>query len=307
MDRPSPSPTPLTARDPELDATRGLALVGVFLVNLPVMVLGPIRAAVPDSVLPSWGNLPWFLLHALVEGKAVAALGMLVGTGMLARSVRLGSAWVGVELRRIVVLAVFGAVHHAVWAGDVLWQWALASLLLLPVLRRGDAAVAAGMAVGLAAGFLGYGLGPQVAWVALGVLLVRRPRLRRAVPWLALLGLGYELRANGWVLPLHLRGLHLDPGLRTGLHALASTALGAAWPRLLRPPAGVVRDTLAALGRMTLTMYLVQTAVGLVVPGGPMGRLMLVALVTVGVQAAAARAWRRRGPAEAVLRWGMYR
>ncbi len=118
---------------------RGLALFGVLLVNIGDFS-GSVLAQEAGLSYPSgWGGaLPAFLVGMLLESKAAALLAMLFGAGLAVqweRTAMQGQA-VPFALRRAGALAVLGAAHSfLLWNVDILLDYAVISLLVLPFLR----------------------------------------------------------------------------------------------------------------------------------------------------------------------------
>src|SRR6476659_3276498 len=122
-----------------LDVVRGFALIGIFLMNIewfnrPIAELGmglPTTATGADW----WAG---YLIYILVQGKFWTMFSLLFGMGfavMLTRSERAGRSFLVPYIRRIAALAVFGACHHIfLWAGDILFSYAVAAMCLLLLL-----------------------------------------------------------------------------------------------------------------------------------------------------------------------------
>jgi uncharacterized membrane protein YeiB len=118
-----------------LDVVRGFALIGIFLMNVewfsrPIAELGGLPT---DATGADW----WagYLVFVLVQGKFWTMFSLLFGMGfavMLTRAERAGRAFLVPYVRRIAALAVFGALHHIfLWAGDILFSYAVAAMCLL--------------------------------------------------------------------------------------------------------------------------------------------------------------------------------
>lgn len=128
------------ARLLQLDVLRGLALLGVLLVNLSIF--SGFEWA-HDAHLPhpmGWGGGAFqYLCNTLVESKAAALLAMLFGAGLTIQHEALerrGERHLPFSLRRVGALALLGLAHSfLLWDGDILLDYALISLLMLPVLR----------------------------------------------------------------------------------------------------------------------------------------------------------------------------
>jgi uncharacterized protein len=123
-----------------LDVLRGLALLGVLLVNLDEFsgASWALQAKLPYPM--GWGGEVLSLLrHTFLEGKAAALLGLLFGVGLaiqLDSADRSGRAYTAFALRRVGALALIGLAHSfLLWNVDILLDYALISLMVLPFLR----------------------------------------------------------------------------------------------------------------------------------------------------------------------------
>jgi len=159
---PPPAPAPFAPvaegqRIEALDVVRGFALLGIFLMNIewfnrPVAALGD---GMPHGLSGADWLASWFIAY-FVQGKFWTIFSLLFGMGfavMLVRAERAGRAFMPVYLRRILALAVFGAVHFIyLWDGDILFSYAVGALALLIVLygRPWPLVIAGAALVGLA-------------------------------------------------------------------------------------------------------------------------------------------------------------
>ena len=99
-----------------LDVVRGFALFGIFLMNIewlnrPIAALG--IEGMPRGLTGADWLASWFIAY-FVQGKFWTIFSLLFGMGfavMLVRAERAGREFMTVYLRRILALAVFGAVH----------------------------------------------------------------------------------------------------------------------------------------------------------------------------------------------------
>jgi uncharacterized membrane protein YeiB len=182
-----------------LDVVRGFALIGIFLMNIewfnrPIAELG---LGLPGTAQDAnwWAG---YLIYIFVQGKFWTMFSLLFGMGfavMLTRAERAGRSFLVPYLRRIAALAVFGALHHIfLWAGDILFSYAVAAmclllllwapallLVLLPVTFFLLAALIPG--AGDWAGPIGAGL----SVVLLGAWFLRsEARLGKGMPWQSL-------------------------------------------------------------------------------------------------------------------------
>ncbi len=121
-----------------IDALRGIALVGVLLINLDT----EFRTTFFEQFLPvSYPNVADKVARAtlgfLVEFKAITIFSMLFGVGLAIQREAIGSrgAVPWLLTRRMLVLLGFGLIHLTViWNGDILTEYALAGLVALPFL-----------------------------------------------------------------------------------------------------------------------------------------------------------------------------
>jgi uncharacterized protein len=133
-------PTAPAERHLELDVLRGLALFGVLVVNVAMFSGSDIAL---EQKLPypwGWGGRwPGYLRSALIESKAAALLAMLFGAGLVIqceRVARQGRSYLAFAFRRSGALALIGIAHtFLLWNGDILLDYAVISLLMIPFLN----------------------------------------------------------------------------------------------------------------------------------------------------------------------------
>lgn len=166
-----------------LDVVRGIALLGIFLMNVEFFArpIADLDAGLPAGAagLDHWAG---WCVHVFVRGKFWTMFSLLFGMGfavMLGRAERAGRAFVRPYLRRTLALAAFGTLHYVfVWAGDILLSYAMGAALLMVVFHaRPGVLFALAAACGLFAAVLGAatGLGHALPWqpaLALGVPLL---------------------------------------------------------------------------------------------------------------------------------------
>jgi uncharacterized protein len=124
-----------------MDVLRALALFGVLIVN----VVTEFRVSIFQQFVPSGPLespvdrfLDAFVSYAL-DMKAFALFSLLFGIGLAVQLDRLANRerplyWLR---RRLVALLTFGLIHLLfIWNGDILTQYALAGLLILPIVRE---------------------------------------------------------------------------------------------------------------------------------------------------------------------------
>jgi uncharacterized protein len=123
-----------TPRMEGLDALRGFALFGLFIVHMPELfelywvhpATDPLQLAVHDTV--------WLLF----AGKAFALLALCFGVSffiIMDRAARRGVDFTGRFVWRLVLLAAMGLAHGLWYRGDVLEVLAVMGLFLLPFYR----------------------------------------------------------------------------------------------------------------------------------------------------------------------------
>jgi len=142
-------PTEPGARIESLDALRGLALFGVLMVNLQTQFrVSLFRFYSGFHTDPGYANLATDdAIRFLLESKAFAIFSFLFGVGLAMFFERRPMRRL---LRRLVVLLSIGFVHMLLWNGDILLAYAVAGLLVSPVLLAGPR-IAAGLALACAA------------------------------------------------------------------------------------------------------------------------------------------------------------
>ena len=150
---PPPPETPPPSSNPQavvpserieaLDAIRGVALAGVLLANLVGAFRVPVmRGYLPaDPATPYWDRIAEDFVQYAIQGKAITTFSVLFGVGLamqFERFARRGRPryWLG---RRLAALLLFGVAHLTlVWNGDILTEYALTGLLVLPLLAASN-------------------------------------------------------------------------------------------------------------------------------------------------------------------------
>lgn len=128
----------VTSRLPSLDVIRGLAVLGILLMNIEEMATP--KAAWDYPPLISWTGADqavWWLRDVLAKGTMRGLLSLLFGAGFILMTTREGRADVGVAdafVRRNVWLVLFGLVHGylLLWPGDILLIYGVVGLFLFP-------------------------------------------------------------------------------------------------------------------------------------------------------------------------------
>jgi uncharacterized protein len=140
MPKTAPSGVPPDERIAPIDILRGIALFGVMAVN----VVNEFRVSMFQQFVPGFETLSFpdrvagVFIAQVLELKAFALFSLLFGIGLGIQFERLSRGgqpfyFLG---RRLVVLLAFGLIHLlCIWNGDILTEYALAGLIVLPFLR----------------------------------------------------------------------------------------------------------------------------------------------------------------------------
>lgn len=124
-----------------IDAVRGFALLGIALMNIEFFSR-PMQGIAfgLDTSMTGLDYAAGWLVMAFVQGKFWLLFSLLFGMGfalMMERAEARGGGFGGVYLRRLLVLALFGAAHAVLlWPGDILLPYAIVGLLMLLLFRR---------------------------------------------------------------------------------------------------------------------------------------------------------------------------
>ena len=128
-----------------MDILRGLALVGILLMNIEWFGRSMLSLGSFDTNLTGLDHTAGWLVRCFVEGKFYKIFALLFGMGfavMLISAKEANRPYGSFFLRRMVVLYVFGLLHMAfLWGGDILHDYAFAGLVLLAwifFLKRSD-------------------------------------------------------------------------------------------------------------------------------------------------------------------------
>jgi uncharacterized protein len=138
-------PIASSERVTELDVLRGVALFGVFLVNMTT-VAGEGAMATADQIaaLPTAGvdHPVRIALRWLAFDKANTMFAFLFGLGFWLQMERItgrGGDFRSIYVRRLAVLLVFGLIHlQFFFAWDILHAYALCGFILLAMRKAGD-------------------------------------------------------------------------------------------------------------------------------------------------------------------------
>lgn len=138
---PSQGPVAPSHRIPGIDVLRGLALFGVLAINVVfefrVSIFEQFLPPTPTDTASAIDRALKVFLAAAIELKALALFSFLFGVGLAIQFDRLTNnpRRLTLLIRRLVVLLVIGAAHLLLlWNGDILVEYAVAGLIVLPFL-----------------------------------------------------------------------------------------------------------------------------------------------------------------------------
>src|SRR5712692_4927581 len=136
-----PAETPALDAIPEperiasLDVLRGLAVLGILVMNIQSFAMIEAAYSNPTAFgdLKGANYLVWLLSHVLADQKFMTIFSMLFGAGivlMTGRREQAGRRSAAVHYRRMGVLALFGLLHaYLLWYGDILFSYALCGMV----------------------------------------------------------------------------------------------------------------------------------------------------------------------------------
>ncbi len=151
-----------------LDVIRGVAVLGILIMNIMAMGL-PLEAVMHPTVAGGTDGADywsWFIANTFVEGSMRTLFSALFGAGFILLLDRLEARGVGLQAadihyRRLAFLAAFGMVDMYVfyWEGDILFLYAIVGAFLFPFRR-----LPAGWLIAAAAGLVAFGMLLQPSW-----------------------------------------------------------------------------------------------------------------------------------------------
>ena len=123
-----------------LDVIRGVALFGIFLMNIEWFnrPIAELDVGLPPGVtgIDYWAG--WFV-HVFIRSKFWTMFSLLFGMGfavMLGRAQAAGRPFLGPYVRRTLGLAVIGFLHFVlIWNGDILFDYAMGAAFLLSLIH----------------------------------------------------------------------------------------------------------------------------------------------------------------------------
>ncbi len=130
------APVEAARRIKTLDVLRGLAILGILVVNAPFFA-APWQTALNPKLEPlsiegaaAW---PWFVPHVFFEAKFITMFSLLFGASLfLVGGERSDKARGKVLHRRLGWMLLFGIIHGAaIWFGDILLVYAISGFIVL--------------------------------------------------------------------------------------------------------------------------------------------------------------------------------
>jgi uncharacterized protein len=169
---PPPAPVAAGERVASVDVLRGVALLGILAMNI-VAFAWPFAVYDNPSLAPGYTRADvgaWLFNEFVFSGKMMSTFSMLFGAGLVLMSGRLearGTSVRGVYYRRVLWLLAFGLVHaYLIWAGDILYAYAVCGLILYPFRRKSPRTlIALGVALILVSSLVMLGAGSFFTWL----------------------------------------------------------------------------------------------------------------------------------------------
>lgn len=131
-------PHPINEHDrvASLDVLRGVAVLGILLMNIQSFAMIEAAYLNPTAYgdLTGWNYAAWLGCHLLASEKFLTIFTLLFGAGVVVLGERLeagGRHAAGVHYRRMAWLATFGLIHaFGLWFGDVLFHYAVCGAIV---------------------------------------------------------------------------------------------------------------------------------------------------------------------------------
>lgn len=122
--------TPTSTRIHSIDTTRGVAVLGILLLN--IFSMGVSYYDYVPFTEPAWGDKLGELLYFFVlRDRFMSLFAMLFGVGLFIQWQRFGQQTAQIT-RRLYWLLLFGLLHRLfIWPGDILFNYAICGLLLV--------------------------------------------------------------------------------------------------------------------------------------------------------------------------------
>lgn len=135
----SSGPVAQAQRIQSLDVIRGVALLGILVMNIQAFAM-PFPAYLNPHAygdLAGSNYIVWLLSHVLTDRKFMTIFSMLFGAGivlMTSRREEAGARPAGLHFRRMAVLLGIGLCHaYLLWDGDILVTYAICGMVVYPM------------------------------------------------------------------------------------------------------------------------------------------------------------------------------
>lgn len=140
---PAVPPAPVGEKDRivSLDVLRGVAVLGILVLNIQAfaMISGAYMNPTAYGSLDGANGWVWRLSHVLGDQKFISIFSMLFGAGVVLMTTKADATGRGaarLHYRRMGWLILFGLLHaHLLWYGDILYTYGVCGLVLY-LLRR---------------------------------------------------------------------------------------------------------------------------------------------------------------------------
>lgn len=135
------APVGQAARIQSIDVLRGVAILGILVMNVQAFVMPMAAYSNPTAfgTLEGRHYWVWYVSHLLFDMKFMSIFSMLFGAGVILLTSRLEQTGLPAALihyRRTIFLLLIGMAHaYLLWYGDILVLYALCALYLYPMRR----------------------------------------------------------------------------------------------------------------------------------------------------------------------------
>ena len=171
--QPQPStghaPVAETERIASIDVLRGVALLGILTINIPLfsMIEAVLFNPTAYGDFSGANRVVWILSYLFGDQKFMTLFSMLFGAGIVLMAERAESKSLrpaGLHYRRMFWLMVIGSLHgYLLWFGDILYCYAVCGLVLYPLRRwRPAVLISVGLVLMLAIVPIGLGFGYMI-------------------------------------------------------------------------------------------------------------------------------------------------
>lgn len=126
------APVGIAERHQSLDVLRGVAVLGILMVNIPTFFMLPEAYQYPpgDPGFDAAAAQAWLFVHVFFEMKFITIFSALFGAGVLLMTGDGPDSSTAVHYRRMLWLLAFGMVHaYALWFGDILVSYAVFGMI----------------------------------------------------------------------------------------------------------------------------------------------------------------------------------